>query len=351
MKHKEKIMRLKKEKRNLKNKRKELRRKKEVQNNQEKRMGLKRLWSIPQPEEYSFESRGYQNLYHYTFGDKLPSILKYGVILGDVMTNFVNGFNSPNLTTESHLHNPSHTPVSEHEQRDGVYRLTINCPTDSKKLINYGWFDRTYCGEINLKSIGNNKSQNGDLDKQYIYLGHIDPSMISGIKVWNRKTKCWDRTRRQMKEDLCQEYESLKYKDKLRHFPDYLRICGFRSNDYTGMVKKYFEETDHKDVWKDVYTLSDYIVDQGFNDTFYKIRILQQVIGRMSNMENTHGDTEGIVNIVFETYNRNVSVSKRIDPDKFTYRLNKTLDEFETWLEEINEKSTEEYEDNLRMVS
>ena len=116
--------------------------------------------------------------------------------------------------------------------------------------------------------------------------------------------------------------------------------------DYTGMVKKYFEETDHKDVWEDVYSLSDYIVDKGFNDTFYKIRILQQVMGRESNLE-----TQNVINIVFETYNRNVSVSKRIDPDKFTYRLNKTLDEFETWLEEINEKSTEEYEDNLRMVS
>jgi hypothetical protein len=138
----------------------------------------------------------------------------------------------------------------------------------------------------------------------------------------------------------------LKYKDKLRHFPDYLRICGFRSNDYTGMVKKYFEETDHQDVWEDVYSLSDYIVDKGFNDTFYKIRILQQVMGRESNLE-----TQNVINIVFETYNRNVSVSKRIDPNKFTYRLNKSLDEFETWFEEINEKSTEKYEENLRMVS
>ena len=348
MKHKNKIMRLKKEKRNLKNKRKELRRKKEVQNKQEKRMVMKRLWSVPQPEEYSFESRGYQNLYHYTFGDRLPSILKYGVILGDVMTDFVNGFNSPNLTTESHHHNPSHKPVSLHEQREGVYRLTINCPTDSKKLINYGWFDRTYCGGLNLKTVSDNTSLNGDLDKQYIFLGHIDPSMISGIKGWNKQTKSWERFRRQEKEDLCQEYESLKYKHKsVLPFPDFVRICGFSSNDYTGMVKKYYEETDHKDVWKDLYVLSDHIVDEGLNDKSYKVRILQQVsIGGKSD-----SDIRNIVNIVFETYNRNVSVSKRIDPNKFTYRLNKSLDEFETWFEEINEKSTEKYEENLRMVS
>jgi len=348
MKHKEKIIRLKKEKRNLKNKRKELRRKKEVQNKQEKRMVLKKLFSVPQPEEYSFESRGYQNLYHYTLGDRIPSILKYGVILGDVVTSFVSGFNSPNLTTESHFHNPTQKPVSHFEKRDKLYRLTINCPTNSKKLINYGWFDRTYCGGMNLKTVSDNPSLNGDLDKQYIYLGQIDPSMITGIKGWNKQTKSWERFRRQEKEDLCQEYESLKYKHKsIFPFPDFVRICGYRSNDYTGMVKKYYEETDHKDVWKDLYVLSDYILDQGFNDTSYKIRILQQVgTGVRSDSE-----TRNIVNIVFETYNRNVSFSKRIDPDKFTYRLNKTINEYETWLKEVNEKPTEEYEENLRMVS
>ena len=347
MKHKEKIMRLKKEKRRHKIKSKVLRRKKETQKNQKKRMVLKKLFSVSQPKEYSFESRGYQNLYHYTLGDRIPSILKYGVILGDVVTSTLSGFNSPNLTTESHFHNPTQKPVLHFEKRDKLYRLTINCPTDSKKLINYGWFDRTYCGGLNLKTVSDNTSLNGDLDKQYIFLGHIDPSMISGIKGWNKQTKSWERFRRQEKEDLCQEYESLKYKHKsVLPFPDFVRICGFSSNDYTGMVKKYYEETDHKDVWKDLYVLSDYIVDQGFNDISYKIRILQQITGG----EGSYNPSR-IVNLVFETYNRNVSVSKRIDPDKFTYRLNKSLDEFETWLEEINEKSTEEYEDNLRMVS
>ena len=348
MKHKEKIMRLKKEKRRHKIQSKVLRRKKETQKNQKKRMVLKKLFSVSQPKEYSFESRGYQNLYHYTLGDRIPSILKYGVILGDVVTSTLSGFNSPNLTTESHFHNPTQKPVLHFEKRDKLYRLTINCPTNSKKLINYGWFDRTYCGGRNLKTVSDNTSLNGDLDKQYIYLGLIDPSMITGIKGWNKQTKSWERFRRQEKEDLCQEYESLKFKHKsIFPFPDFVRICGYRSNDYTGMVKKYYEETDHKDVWKDLYVLSDHIVDEGLNDKSYKVRILQQVsIGGKSD-----SDIRNIVNIVFETYNRNVSVSKRIDPNKFTYRLNKSLDEFETWFEEINEKSTEKYEENLRMVS
>ena len=343
---KEKRMRLKKEKRNLNNKKRELRRKKEFQHNQERKC-LKRLWSIPQPKEYTFESRGYQNLYHYTFGDRISSILKYGIIFGDVMTDHLDGFNSPNLTTENHFHDPSHTPVSHYEKRDKLYRLTINCPTNSKKLINYGWFDRTYCGGMNLKTVSDNPSLNGDLDKQYIYLGHIDPSMITGIKGWNKQTKCWERFRRQEKEDLCQEYESLKYKHKsIFPFPDFVRICGYRSNDYTGMVKKYYEETDHKDVWKDLYVLSDYIIDQGFNDHGYKIRVLQQVMGGVSYIESGR-----IVSIVIETYNRVVSVSKRIDPEKFSYRLNKTIEEYVTWMDEVNEKPTEEYQENLRMVS
>jgi hypothetical protein len=263
------------------------------------------------------------------------------------MTSVLSGFNTPNLTTENHFHNPSQKPVSHHEKRDKEYRLTIKCPTNSKKLINYGWFDRTYCGGINLKTTSDNSSLNGDLDKQYIYLGHIDPSMITGIKGWNKQTKCWERFRRQEKEDLCQEYESLKFKHKsIFPFPDFVRICGYRSNDYTGMVKKYYEETDHKDVWKDLYVLSDYIIDQGFNDRGYKIRVLQQVMGGVSYIESGR-----IVSIVIETYNRVVSVSKRIDPEKFSYRLNKTIEEYVTWMDEVNEKPTEEYQENLRMVS
>ena len=125
MKHKEKIMRLKKEKRRHKIQSKVLRRKKETQKNQKKRMVLKKLFSVSQPKEYSFESRGYQNLYHYTLGDRIPSILKYGVILGDVVTSFDNGFNSPNLTTESHFHNPTQKPVSQFEKRDKLYRLVL----------------------------------------------------------------------------------------------------------------------------------------------------------------------------------------------------------------------------------
>jgi hypothetical protein len=346
MKNKEKRLRLKNEKRNLKNKKRELRRKKEFQHNQEKKC-LKKLWSIPQPKEYTFEGRGYLNLYHYTFGDNISSILKYGIIFGDVMTDYLDGFNSPNLTTENHFHSPSNTPVSHHEKRDKLYRLNIKCPTNSNKLINYGWFDRTYCKGINFKQTSTNPSFLGDLDKQYIYLGHIDPSMITGIKGWNKQTKCWERFRRQEKEDLCQEYESLKFKHKsIFPFPDFVRICGYRSNDYTGMVKKYYEETDHKDVWKDLYVLSDYIIDQGFNDHGYKIRVLQQVMGGVSYIESGR-----IVSIVIETYNRVVSVSKRIDPEKFSYRLNKTIEEYVTWMDEVNEKPTEEYQENLRMVS
>ena len=71
-------------------------------------MVLKKLFSIPQPEEYSYESRGYQNLYHYTFGDRIPSILKYGVIIGDVMdwcSEWVLILQI--LLLKNHFHNPS----------------------------------------------------------------------------------------------------------------------------------------------------------------------------------------------------------------------------------------------------
>ena len=40
-----------------------------------------------------------------------------------------------------------------------------------------------------------------------------------------------------------------------------------------------------------------------------------------------------------------------VDPEKFSHKLNKTLDEYCTWMDEVNEKPTEDYVEELRMVS
>ena len=348
---KNKVQNRKNERRNHKNKERELRRKKQFQYNKEKKsVGVRKLWSIPQPEEHTFEGRGYKNLYHFTTGMNLPLILKNGVIFGDVMTDKFDGFNTPNLTTQNVYHLPSNVSQSFNSsvqnkvisQRGGYYRLTIKCPTDPDKLINYGWFDKTYCKGINRKITETNSSHFGDLWEQFIYLGHITPSMITEVKVWNNETKYWDRPRKKEKEDLCLEYENSKFRYKFHNKPSQLRLTGLQFKDYTGMVEKFHSENDHKDMWKDLYELSDVIckifTTPQFKDQlrkpyeFYKKKVFESF---------NRQDQEGMNNLIhgiIMTFNnlcdgfkndegRKVPISK-IDPEEWGNKMRKTHEDF-----------------------
>ena len=340
---KNKVQNRKNERRNHKNKERELRRKKQFQYNKEKKsVGVRKLWSIPQPEEHTFEGRGYKKLFHYTTGDNLPLILKNGVIFGDVVTDKFDGFNTPNLTTQNVFHLPSNVKKNELSKRSGYYRLTIKCPTDSDKLINYGWFDKTYCKGLNHKITETNPSHFGDLGKQYIYLGHITPSMIKEVKVWNNETKYWDRPRKKEKEDLCLEYENKPYRYDFHHFPSQLRLTGLQVKDYTGMVEKFHSENDHKDMWKDLYELSDLIckvfTTPRFKDQlrkpyeFYKKKVFESF-----NRQDQEGMND-LIHGVITTFNslcdgfrneegKKVSFSK-IDPEEWGNKMRKTHEDF-----------------------
>jgi len=222
-----------------------------------------KLWSIPQPHVHSFEGRGYESLYHFTCGDRLNDILKYGIIFGDVLMRDDEGFNAPCFTTEGHKHNPMFFPEERFpfSVRDGLIRLTVESPKDQDNLINLGWFDSVYCHKYIKDGYGSQgkrlHQKYGDIDKQYFYKGHIEPSKISGIKIWDEKTKKWERLRKTDKEKICSKYENATYPLTLEQ-PNFLRIVGFQHNDYTGMVHKYNYENAHKDIFQDFYVLSDF---------------------------------------------------------------------------------------------
>ena len=72
---------LKKQKKQLLKKQKRNTQRKQFQNHQKCKT---RLWSIPQPEECTFDGRGYKNLYHYTVKGNLSQILKYGIIFFEI---------------------------------------------------------------------------------------------------------------------------------------------------------------------------------------------------------------------------------------------------------------------------
>ena len=223
-----------------------------------------KLWSVPQPHEHSFEGMGYESLYHFTCGDRLNDILKYGIIFGDCLMRDDDGFNAPCFTTEGHKHNPMFFPeeTTPFSIREGLIRLTVESPKDQDNLINLGWFDSVYCHKYIKHGYGSKgkrlHQKYGDIDKQYFYKGHIEPSKITGIKIWDEETKKWERLRKPDKERICSKYENAKY-PLMTEQPNQLRIMGFQHNDYTGMVHKYNYENADKDIFQDFYVLSDFI--------------------------------------------------------------------------------------------
>ena len=344
---KNKVQNRKKERRNRKNKERELRRKKQFQHNKEKK-SLRKLWAVPQPEECTFDERGYKKLFHYTTGDKLHSILKYGIIVGGVNVVYGEGFNAPCLTTENEFHNPSLYPKEDvfGSVRGGYYRLTLECPKDADKLINFGWFDKTFC-ENNIRRLNEQYPECGNIDKQYLYLGHIKTSMIQEIKVWNSKTNYWDRPRKKEIIDLCKEYEELPFNFKGHYSPSARRYLGYELNDYTGKISQFNAENDDKNIWKDLYVLTDYLCDIFKRRKSLKREQAKQIERYYSNMVN-FGKGDNLSDLIYEvvlTYNKFVSHTDKINLTEFINCLNKRHTEFFNWLDDLKK------EDELKLVA
>ena len=86
-------------------------------------------------------STGNINLYHFTGEDSVPSIRKYGLVLGDVMTSLNTGFNAVNLTEQGHFHDPSH---NNQGKRTMDIRITLNMNSDNPSLQSMMSFFKQY---------------------------------------------------------------------------------------------------------------------------------------------------------------------------------------------------------------
>jgi len=320
-----------------------------------------KLWSIPQPHVHTCEGRGYDSLYHFTCGDKLNDILKYGIIFGDVMMRDDKGFNSPCLTTEGHKHNPSMLPDNTFPYRDGLIRLTVDCPQDQDKLINLGWFDNVYCHKYRkdgFSSIGKKELKEvGEIDKQYFYLGHIEPSKISGMKIWDEKTKKWERIRRQDKEDICSKYETSPF-PLTESQPNHLRIMGLHSEDYSGMVNKYTFENDHKDIYKGLYQLSDFICYVFHNNLDNPVMVQNYEKYKELMWEHfekpsfTPEDTFKVLCLIIDFHNfivtelLNVEELKPVDMEKYLKVFMNNYGNYKKWLVDYRKSLVDEYVKN-----
>ena len=218
-------------------------------------------------------------------------------------------------------------------KKNDYYRLTIKCPTEKEKLINYGWFDKTYCRGVNIKLTSQDPSIYGEIFNQYIYLGHITPSMITEVKVWNKKTKYWDRPKKKEIDDMCFEYKNLTFNRKFHHLPSQTRMCGFLMNDYTGKVIQFQKENDDKELYKDLYVLTDYICKtlKGRELMDYREFVLTTIVHcqRDVNYFNI------LINGVFKIYNHFVDTNEKLDQTDLK-KIQDRIYKFEEWLEEID---------------
>lgn len=304
----------------------------------------KRLWKIPQPEEFTFDGRGEKKIFHYTMGYDLSAVLKYGIIFGDTTISSLERINAPNLTTESRYHNPTNTQKYIRDEND-IYRLTIKCPTDADKLFNMEWFDRTFCLN-HIKNVikGINESNrhtqevkesywNGEIHKQYIFKGHITPKMIKEVCRWNKETEYWDRVNKKQLSEICSRNDNFKFNspksDGLIIY-DIKRVFGWCfTNDTTGMVKKYFEKTTHKEVLKDLYRLTDWCVLN------LKGRLLYQWRQEVPVSRNKSVDDDELVGFAVEWYNR-FNKNDEVDYQSLKMKIDQRVQDYANAVREYN---------------
>ena len=192
--------------------------------------------------------------------------MTYGLFMGDVVGEIegVRNWNAPNLTSEHGFHNPANK--NRHQMEMGSLRLEIYFDENEENIVPFGWFDRTYCGKISTQIIAEcneEGNQNGDKDKQYLYKGPISPQMIKKVSVWNEETRYWDRLSKNEILELTntQSQPTLSFCGRNEPTYDWLRMCGFSLNDWTGKIREFYAKTGDREVMKPLYELTDYIND------------------------------------------------------------------------------------------
>ena len=88
--------------------------------------------------------------------------------------------------------------------------------------------------------------------------------MIKEVCRWNKETEYWDRVSKQELNSICSFYDSLPF-HRMTLDSEYVpitktRIYGHQiTDDTTGMVVKYHQKTDKKEVYRELYKLTDWM--------------------------------------------------------------------------------------------
>jgi hypothetical protein len=269
--------------------------------------------------------------------------MTYGLIKGDVLgeRNGARNWNAPNLTSQNEFHNPANRGNEINEE--GYLRLEIYFDEKDRNIVPYGWFDRTYCGERNREVISRSNdagNQNGDIDKQYLYKGPIFPQMIKKVSVWNGETGYWDRLSKNEILELTniQSLPTLSFCGRNKLTYEWLRMCGFSLNDWTGQIREFYAKTDDREVMKPLYDLTDYI-----NKTLKGRKLLDYRLSVKNGM--IDGKYEETMRFVIMTYNK---ISKEpVGPEWMDNLRDRQL----LWFEKYGDGETLQLKNEFRKVA
>ena len=263
-------------------------------------------------------------LYHFTYAMRLKSILDWGIIFGDTVTNrnHIDGLNAPQLTSKSKYHNIT-SLEDDYLKECGYLRFTISLEHNDKNIINY----KEYYASKGIKDgIADPRLSKRLLDskieEQYFYSGHIDTSKIIAIHKYDFRTQKWLMLEEQ---DALKEIKEHKVVNSINS----PRIFGNVFNDKTGMVEKFFEANDKNDPLLPLYRYTDYIVKKSNAQQLRKWKIAVMIINQTEakadldkkdsnfkinphlNNENNWIDT--ILKTAVNFYNKLVPKSERVE--------------------------------------
>ena len=192
--------------------------------------------------------KGLLTLYHFTDRLHIESIKKYGLVLGDVITDNHTGFNAVNLTEQDYFHNPAH--IQEGGLKKNDIRITVQIDTDDKKLVSMIDLFKEFPNAKKVHQIAFKGSESGDSLRHWIYKGQIKTEDFLKVDIWNGT------------EYLETDLDRLKFDKRLLKGYKPINAPRFYGNylyDFSGLAKEVVKEKDYDDLLDEVWNIVDAI--------------------------------------------------------------------------------------------
>ena len=124
-----------------------------------------------------------KTFYHFTTKNRLRSIKRYGLCIGDTVISDRKGINAVNLTEESHFHDPSLNNLTS--GIDAIYRITVRLSLNDMRLRSMESMYKVYPKMRRFHKVTHSGSTRGNAKRHWIYEGQITPDKFVAVHEWN----------------------------------------------------------------------------------------------------------------------------------------------------------------------